>query len=109
MANNLNSMPISVDTDLASFGAAQTLQATPFGLRVWKIALYAGASAAAGTVTITQPGTGISLYPPIVVPATPAQGTIILNDNIQQLLTWADFAVTGLTATKTVLMVWYRN
>lgn len=108
MANNLNSLPILIDTDIASFGAAQTLQASPFGLRVWKIALYAAASTTAGTVTITEPISGIPLMAPMVVASGIAAGTLLYYDNPTQLLQWRDFAVTGVTATGTKLMVWYR-
>jgi hypothetical protein len=108
MANSLNSMPITVDTDLASFGAGQTLQSKPFGIRVWKMALVATTSTTAGTVTITEPNSGIPLAAPMVVPAGSATGTILYYDNPTQLLQWRDFAVTGLTATGTRLFVWYR-
>jgi hypothetical protein len=58
MPNNLASNPLTVTTDLASFGAAQTLQAKPFGIRVWKIALVAAATTTPGTVMITNPVDG---------------------------------------------------
>jgi hypothetical protein len=108
MANSLNSMPITVDTDLASFGAAQTLQNKPFGLRVWKIALVATTSTTAGTVTITEPNSNISLVAPMAVPAATSADTILYYDNPTQLLQWRDFKVTGVTATGTRLFVWYR-
>lgn len=108
MANSLNSMPITIDTDLASFGAAQTLQNTPFGIRVWKIALYAVDASVAGTVTVTSPSGDVELLAPMVVPAASSAGTVLYYDNPTQLLTWKDFKVTGVTATKTRLMVWYR-
>jgi hypothetical protein len=107
MANSLNSMPIVVDTDLASFFAGQTLQTQRFGLRVWKIMLEAAASTSAGTVSITEPNSGAVLWF-AGVPATQAAGTVIVNDNLQQLAQWRDFAVTGATATATRLYIWYR-
>lgn len=108
MANNYNSMPILITTDTASWFSGQTLQTQRFGLRVWKIALVAGAGASAGTVTVTEPNSGIPLIAPMVVPATPAVGTIIYYDNPTQLLQWRDFAVSGATATGTQFFVWYR-
>lgn len=108
MANNLGSMPIQVDTDLASFSNSQTLQAKPFGIRMWKIALYTVGVSIAGTVTITEPNSGIPLLAPMVVPAGSAAGTLLFYDNPTQLLQWRDFNVTGLTATGTKLLIWYR-
>jgi hypothetical protein len=99
-------MPIRMDTD-ATWSQIQTLQAKPFGLRVWKVMLVGGASPSTGPVTITEPNSGITLLQ-IQVPATPTAGQTIYNDNPTQLLQWRDFAVTGLTATGTVLYVWYR-
>ncbi len=108
MANSYNTMPIRLDTDMASFFSGQTLQAQPFGLRVWKVMLVSGASApTAGTVTITEPNSGITLLP-IDVPTGSIANQNVYNDNPTQLLQWRDFAVTGLTATGTVLYVWYR-
>lgn len=108
MANNLGVMPLSIDTDLANFGTSQTLQATPFGLRVWKFALVANATTVAGTVTVTDPASGVPLIPPMVVSAGATAGTTLYYDNPTQLLTWKNFAVTGTTATSTRLFVWYR-
>lgn len=108
MANSLNTMPITVDTDLASFGAAQTLQAKPFGLRVWKIALVATTATTAGTVTITDPTSNTPLVAPMLVTAAQTADTILYYDNPTQLLQWRDFKVTGVTATGTRLFIWYR-
>jgi hypothetical protein len=109
MANNFNSMPISLDTDVANFGAAQTLQARPFGLRVWKIELYSVGASTAGTVTVTEPNSGIQLLGPMAVAAGATAGSLLFYDNPTQLLQWpANFAVTGLTATGTRLLIWYR-
>lgn len=110
MANSLNSLPISVDQDLASFGAAQTLQSTPFGIRVWKLALVVSATtSSAGTVQVSEPNSGIPLLAPMVVPAASPTGTVLFFDNPTQLLQFRDFAVTGLTATGTRLFLWYRT
>lgn len=109
MANSLGTMPLTVDTDLASFGAAQTLQHTPFGIRVWKLALVvSAATSSAGTVQVSEPNSGIPLLAPMVVPAASTIGTVLFFDNPTQLLQWRDFSVSGLTATGTRLMIWYR-
>lgn len=109
MANQLGNMPLTVDTDLVSFGASQTLQTKPFGIRPTKIALVvASATSSAGTVTVTLPIGGASLLAPMVVPAGSVVGTILFADNPTYGLDWVDFAVTGVTATGTRLMVWYR-
>ncbi|NYF53947.1 hypothetical protein [Tunturiibacter gelidoferens] len=60
-------------------------------------------------MTITNPIDGSALYGPIAVTAGLAVGASILNDNIQQMLQWKDFKVTGVTATGTRLFVWYRT
>jgi predicted solute-binding protein len=108
MANSLNSMPIVIDTDLVSFGAAQTLQHTPFGIRVTKLVLSATGTTSAGTVSITRPGDNLELYPTIGVAAAATTGTTVLSDNPEVALTWRDFSVTGITGTGTQLLIWYR-
>jgi len=108
MANSPNTQPITIDTDTTSWFSLQTLQTQRFGLRVWKIALVATASTTAGTVTVTEPNSGIALLAPMVVPSASAVGTVLFTDNPTQLLQWRDFAVTGATATGTRLFVWYR-
>jgi len=104
-------MPVIVDTDFASFRAGQTLQTPGFGVRVVKIALYvaSGGASSAGAVTITEPNSGITLYPAMPVSASTPANTILFTDNLDsQELQWRDFAVTGLTATGTKLAIWYR-
>jgi hypothetical protein len=111
VANSFNTLPVIVDTDFASFRAGQTLQTPGFGVRVTKLALYvaSGAASSAGNVTITEPNSGIPLYPPMTVSAATPANTILFTDNLNdQELQWRDFAVTGLTATGTKLAVWYR-
>lgn len=108
MANVYNSMPISLDTDMASFFAGQTLQAQRFGLRVYKIAVVAAAGTTAGNILITEPNSGIALYEPIAVPASLTAGAGVLTDNPTYPLQWRDFAVSGLSATGARLLVWYR-
>lgn len=110
MANNLSSNPIQITADIAGFQAAQTLRpGQKFGLSVYKIELSVGSSASvAGTVTITDPITGRNLIPPITVAASVAANTALLDDDIVDMLLWGDFAVTGVTATGTVLTIWYK-
>jgi hypothetical protein len=108
MANSYNTIPIRLDTDTASWFSGQTLQAQRFGLRVWKVMLVGGGAApTAGSVTITEPNSGITLLS-INVPTGSTANQNIYNDNPTQLLQWRDFACNGLTATGTVLYVWYR-
>lgn len=109
MANFPNNMPISLDTDIASWGAAQTLQARAPGIRVYKLALQAVGTTVAGAVTITNPIDGSILLPTMVVAAGSVANTMLYYDNITDLLTWKDFSTTGLTATNTRLFIWYRS
>jgi hypothetical protein len=111
MANNYNSMPVVIDTDITNWGTSQTLQTKPFGLRVYKIALYVGAAtSSAGTVTVTEPNTSINLVTPMIVAASTTQNTTVYSDNpTQHLLFPSNFAVTGVTATGTKLLIWYRT
>ena len=108
MANALKNRPISIDTDIASYRtSASALQ----GIRVTKMILVVGPGGAssAGNVTITAPSDSAALYPPIVVPAGQAAGSAIWTDDPTEVtgaLTWRDFAVTGVTATGTVLYLW---
>lgn len=111
MANLFNQFPVVLDTDFSSFRAGQTLQSQAFGLRVYKLSLVVapGGVSSAGSVTITAPSDSAALYPPMPVSASTPAKTILYTDNLDnQQLPWRDFAVTGLTATGTVLYVWYR-
>ena len=108
MSNTLTNMPIIIDTDITSF---RTSSGYVNGIRPCKIVLVVGtaSAASAGQVTITSPNnSNQALYFPILVGTQPAY-TVILNDNVGSCrLNWADFAVTGVTATKTVLYIWYN-
>lgn len=112
MANQLGSDPVVIDTDLNSFNAAQTLNpatgdGVQGGLRVRKMALVVGGSAAvAGTVTVTDPVSGINLLAPMQV-VNGAANTILFDDDFIRPLVWSDFKVTGVTATGTKLYIWY--
>ena len=107
MANTYGK-PIILDTDLVSYRAsAPSLQ----GVRVTKLILAVGSGSAssAGTVTITAPSDGATLYPTLVIAASVAANSILFSDeptDAKGSLTWRDFAVTGLTATKTILYLW---
>lgn len=115
MSNSLVTKPIVVDTDIASFrnsAAVQALGRTQ-GIRVTKLVLAVGTGAAsvAGNVTITAPSDGAVLYPPLPVSASTSAGTVLFVDDPsdpKSVLTWRDFAVTGVTATKTVLYIWFE-
>jgi len=113
MANLYNQMPIQLDTDIASYRAAQTLVAptsnVPTNVNVWKLVLQVNATSVAGTVTITKPSDGTNLFPPMPVAAGATAGSILYLDEPNSLMNWADFAVTGLTATSTRLWLWYRS
>jgi hypothetical protein len=108
MANSYTTQPMVFDTDITSYRTAAN---AANGVRVEKLALVVatGGAATAGVVTITLPSArgGSALYFPILV-GTQAANTTILNDNPsgQSILTWTDFAITGLTASGTKLYIW---
>jgi hypothetical protein len=109
MPNSLNTLPAVIDTDITSWRTASGyLQ----GVRVIKITLAVGASAAssAGVVSITAPSDSSLLLYPLLVPAGQPAYTVLYNENqdVSGVETWRDFAVTGLTATGTRLFVWYK-
>jgi len=106
MANSYSTQPMILDTDIASYRTGASVTS---GVRILKLALVVGGSAAsAGTVTITLPANSKPLYIPLVVANAAAANSLIINDNPtgQAVLTWQDFAVTGLTATGTKLYLW---
>ncbi|SRR6266704_5958391 len=126
MANSYNSMPIILDTDIATgWRANQTLNTgnlpsniqqtsgavtRQWGIRVTKVEVISNGVTIAGTVTITDPKDGTVLFPPVNVPANAgASGTVIQREDFENHFpAWRDFIVTGLTATVTKLIVWYR-
>lgn len=108
MPNSLNSNPIIIDTTLASFGAGQTLQHKPFGIRPYRLSLVAVGTTTAGLVTITAPSDGAVLYPSQPVLAGVAAGQVIFSDEIFGCLMWRDFSV-NLGATNTKLYIHYRS
>ena len=113
MANVLTQKPILIDTDITSFRNDASVKALGWtqGVRVTKLVLAvgSGAAAVAGNVTITAPSDSAVLYPTLAVTGGQAANSILFVDNPTaptSALTWRDFAVTGLTATKTVLYLW---
>ncbi len=114
MANKLNSLPMVVDTDITTWRNDAVIVAAGYktGIRVKKLVLAVGTGGAssAGTVTITAPSDSATLYPPIPVAAAVGAGSILATDEPTDALgtlTWRDFAVTGLTATGTVLYLYW--
>lgn len=122
MANSYNSLPIIIDTDMTSgWRANQTLntgnlpatvqQPGPivrqFGIHVPKVALMTNGTTVAGTVNIVDPIDSTVLWT-YNVPAGATAGTIKSEDWEEFMASWRDFKVTGVTATVTKLLIWYR-
>lgn len=115
MANSLVAQPMIIDTDITTWRGATAVNNAGYltGIRVQKIALAVGSggAATAGQVKITAPSDSAVLYPPLLV-GTQAAYTIIYESNPTDpfgSLTWRDFAVTGVTATGTVLYIWWNQ
>ena len=112
MANDYNSMPVIIDTDMVSgWRALQTLQTPGSGVRVTKIVLAVGTGGAssAGSVSFADPVDSTVLYPPLAVTASVPAGSVLYTDNLDnQELTWRDFKITGVTATGARVFLWYR-
>lgn len=121
MANSLNSLPIIVDTDFVSWRNTQTLntgnlpatvqQPGPirrqFGLKIAKLVLMTNGATTAGTISITDPIDSTILETFNVTTTAPA-GIITTQDWADNMPLWRDFSVTGVTATGTKLLIWYR-
>ena len=82
MANSLTSLPMIIDTDIASYRttSGERLQ----GIRVSKITLAVGPGGASsvGAVTITAPSDSSTLYPPMIVNGASAANTVLYVDNM---------------------------
>lgn len=104
MANVANQNPLVFDTDFADFSAIGLPGSLP--LKVKRISLVAGATPANGTVTVTDKLSGVPLLSPMAVAAAAAGQILFADDFAAQQPYWANFAVTGLTATGTKLYVW---
>jgi hypothetical protein len=116
MANALNSYPMVIDTDITTWRNNATIVAAGYttGIRVKKLALVVahGGSSSAGTVSITAPSDSAVLYPSMPVAASIAADSILITDEPTDALgtlTWRDFAVTGVTATGTKLLLWWTQ
>ena len=114
MANFLNNLPMIIDTDITTWRNDAVIVAAGYktGIRVKKLVLDVGTGGAssAGTVTITAPSDSAELYPPIPVAASISARSILVTDEPTDALgtlTWRDFAVTGVTATGTRLLLWW--
>lgn len=114
MANKLLNQPMIIDTDITTWRSNASVVAAGYttGIRVVKLALVVGTGGAssAGTVTITAPSDSATLYPPLSVAASIAARAILYSDeptDAKGTLTWRDFAVTGVSATGTVLYLYW--
>lgn len=114
MANQPLNQPMTLDTDTTSWRNITAVKNAGYttGIRVYKLVLVVGTGGAssAGTVTITAPSDSINLYPPLPVAASVGARSILYSDEPTEPLgtfTWRDFAVTGLTATGTVLYLYW--
>jgi hypothetical protein len=106
MSNTYTTGPMVITTDFSNY---RTSAGVSSGVRILKLMLVvAGSTATAGQVTITLPSNSQALYPPINVTTSNVAYSIVLNDNLtgQAILSWQNFAVTGVTATGTVLYLW---
>lgn len=114
MANQLTNQPMVISADITSWRNAAATVAAGYttGIRVLKLVLTVGSGGAssAGTVTITAPSDSSTLYAPMPVAASIAANSILITDeptDTKGTLTWRDFAVTGVTATGTVLYLYW--
>lgn len=106
MANVVKQNPLVLDTDFADFSAVSGVLPGTLPLRVKRIALVAGAAAAAGTVAVTDKLSSAPLLAPMLASAQ-TSGTIEFVDDFGGVTqVWNNFAASGLTATGTKLYVW---
>jgi hypothetical protein len=104
-----------IDTDITTWRGAAAISGAGYttGIRVTKVVLQVGSGgpSSAGTVAVTKPADSSTLYPTMpVAGATPANTILVTEDVTSPAnLTWSDFAVTGATATGTVLYIWWRQ
>jgi hypothetical protein len=114
VSNLLNNLPMVIDTDITTWRNSAAIVAAGYttGIRVKKLVLAVGPGGAssAGIITITAPSDSSILYAPLPVAASIAANTILYSDeptDAQGTLTWRDFAVTGVTATGTRLLLYW--
>jgi hypothetical protein len=123
MANSFNTLPVWLDTDTSTGGNTNwrgssgcTLSGIgKLGIKPYKILITPAVAAAAvvtGTISVqdpqTNPPTQGLLTVPIVTPAATEPFAPIELDLSNASPLWRDFVVTGLTATKCALQIWYR-
>jgi hypothetical protein len=125
MANSFNTMPIWLDADTSTGGNTNwrgTSGCTLSGLKAMgikpvRILVVPAAAANAvltGTILVADPQTspattGGLLSIPVVTPAATEPFLPIVIDLNDTSRLWRDFVVTGLTATKTAIQIWYRT
>lgn len=126
MSNSLNSNPIYIDTDITSWRAAQTLNTAnlpsnaqqlsgtvtaQWGIRVTKIqVIAANTTPIVGLVTVLDPNDSTLLYEYYNSTTTAGVGQVLYDSStFDSTLTWRDFKVTGATAAKVALLIWYRD
>jgi len=105
VSNSLTSNPAIIDSDIASWRNSSGYST---GIHILKLilAVDVGKTSSAGVVTITSGST--TLYAPLLVSASEAAETILYSDEPPgSLLFWNDFAVAGVTATGTRLLLWW--
>ena len=125
MANSYNSNPIYIDTDIATgWRANQTLNTSnlpttlqqfsgtvtsQWGIRVIKLQVVAAnASPVAGTVTITDPKDSTQLFEFANTVTSATVGQVLFESDVNFSMPWRDFIVTGATAAKVAVVIWYR-
>jgi len=121
MSNSFNVMPLFLDTDTTT-GAATNWRGssgcTLAGIgshgikptRILVLPAVSGTAIAAGTIIVSDPQSSTALLTiPIVLPAATEPFDIVQILLEQTSALWRDFVVTGLTATKAALQIWYRT
>lgn len=124
MANSFNSNPIQTDTDMTTgWRAAQTLNTgnlptnaqqlsgavtRQWGIQVTQIKIVANTTTVAGQLTFIDPNDSTVIYPPVAITAGSTVGTVMFSDIFTHPLKWRDFKITGQTAAKVTIHIWYR-
>ena len=109
MPNDYDSNPIYIDSDMPSgWRELQTLTTHPQGIHACKLNLLlpTPGTQAAGTILVSDPNDATVLFR-LDIPATGAFTREIDFDG--NFPAWRDFIVTGPTATKVALQIWYRD
>jgi hypothetical protein len=125
MSNSFNTQPLWFDTDTSTGGNTNwrgTSGCTLGGIakmgikptRILVVPATAGAAVVTGTILVADPqtspsSTGGLLSIPIVSPAASEPFEPFYAPLDQTSALWRDFVVTGLTAAKVALQIWYRT